>query len=106
MARRHVGKGDAKEIARERIERLFSLAEEEARKGGHERAKRYVSMALKMGERHKVRPGHKRTYCPDCHAYFVPPRNVRVRTGRGRISFTCLGCGRVQRFPLRTTPRS
>lgn len=106
MARRYVGKADAKDIARERIERLFALAAEEARRGNPTRAKRYVSMALRMGEKHKVRPGHKRTYCTQCHAFFVPPTNVRVRTGRGRISITCLGCGHVQRYPLDATSRS
>jgi ribonuclease P protein subunit RPR2 len=101
MARRYVGKRDAKDIAAERIDKLFELAEEEAQKGNQVRAKRYVSMALRMGERHKVRAEHKRTYCPECLAFFVPPRNVRVRTGRGRVSITCLECGHISRYPLR-----
>jgi ribonuclease P protein subunit RPR2 len=105
MARRYVGKRDAKDIARERIEQLFSLAEQEAQKGNQVRAKRYVSMALRMGERHKVRAEHKRTYCPECLAFFVPPRNVRVRTGRGRVSMTCLECGHVLRYPLATASK-
>ena len=100
MARRYVGKRDAKDIAAERIDKLFGLAEEEALKGNQVRAKRYVSMALRMGERHKVRAEHKRTYCPECLAFFVPPRNVRVRTGRGRVSITCLECGHISRYPL------
>ncbi len=100
MARRYVGKGDAKDIAKERIERLFDLAKQDAWIGKQTRSKRYVSMALRIGERYKVRPGHKRTYCPKCHSFFIPPRNVRVRTGRGRISMTCLECGNVLRYPL------
>ena len=100
MARRYVGKRDAKDIAGERIDRLFGLAAEEAVKGNPARAKKYVSMALRMGERHKVRSRHKRTYCPQCLTFFVPPRNVRVRTGRGRISITCLECGHVMRYPI------
>lgn len=100
MGRRHVGKKDAKEIARERIDRLFELAAEEASAGRPERARRYVSLALRIGERYKVRSGRKRTYCPECHAYFLPPRNVRVRTGKGRISITCLECGHIIRYPL------
>jgi len=100
MARRNVGKRDAKDIAGERIEKLFRLAEREALAGNKERARRYVTLALRMGERHKVRHGHKRTYCPACHAFFVPPRNLRVRTGRGRISITCLECGHISRHPL------
>ncbi len=101
MARRYVGKRDAKDIAAERIDKLFELAKQEAMNSNQVRAKRYVSMALRMGERHKVRAGHKRTYCPECLAFFVPPRNVRVRTGRGRVSITCLECGHISRYPLR-----
>ena len=100
MGRRHVGKRDAKDIAKERIDALFELAESEALKGNHVRSKRYVSLALRMGERHKVRARHKRTYCPSCLSFFIPPRNVRVRTGRGRVSITCLSCGNVSRYPL------
>ncbi|MBU0684627.1 MAG: ribonuclease P protein component 4 [Thermoplasmatota archaeon] len=100
MGRRHVAKRDAKDIARERIDRLFELAQQETASGHDERAKRYVSLALRMGERHKVRTGHKRTYCPACHVFFLPPKNVRVRTRSGRIAMTCLGCGNVLRYPL------
>lgn len=101
MARRHVSKRGAKDIAEERVDILFEEASSEARKGNDERAKKYVGLALRMSERHKVKASHKRTYCPECHAYFVPPRNVRVRTGSGRISMTCLSCGHVLRYPLR-----
>lgn len=100
MARRHLGKSDSKAIAKDRIEKLFRLAEEEAKASKMDRSKRYVDLALRMGERHKVRAGHKRTYCPDCHAYFVPSRNMRARVRHGRVSITCLSCGHISRFPL------
>jgi ribonuclease P protein subunit RPR2 len=100
MGRRHVGKKDAKDIAKERMDRLFALAKAEARSGNPDRAKRYVDLALKIGERHKVRTGHKRTFCRSCHSFFVPPKNVRVRTGRGKVSMTCLACGHIARYPL------
>ena len=99
MARRHLGKRDSKDVAQERIDHLFALAEKEAVEGKNDRASRYVSLALRMGERHKVPARHKRTYCPSCHSYFVPPRNVRVRTGRGHVSMTCLKCGHIIRYP-------
>ncbi len=106
MARRHVSKRGAKDIAEERVDILFDEAAAEARRGDDARARRYVGLALRMSERHKVRARHKRTYCPQCHAYFVPPRNVRVRTGSGRVSMTCLGCGHVLRYPLRAKGRA
>jgi len=100
MARRHVSKRGAKDIAEERVDVLFYEAAAEAKKGDDERARRYVGLALRMSERHKVRASHKRTYCPECHTYFVPPRNVRVRTRSGRVAMTCLSCGHVLRYPL------
>jgi ribonuclease P protein subunit RPR2 len=106
MSRRHVGKKDAKDIAKDRIDKLFDLARSEAVAGNMSRSKRYVALALRMGERHKVRSSHKRTYCGKCLSFFVPPWNVRVRTGRRRISITCLECGSVQRYPLPQQRRS
>lgn len=105
MARRHVSKRGAKDIAEERVDILFGGAAAEARRGDDARARRYVGLALRMSERHKVKASHKRTYCPECHTYFVPPRNVRVRTGSGRVSMTCLSCGHVLRYPMKAKGR-
>jgi len=102
MARRHVGKKAAKDVAQRRIETLFELASQEAGQGADERARRYVQLALRLGERYKVRTRHKRKYCPECHSYFVPPRNVRVRTRDGKVAMTCLKCGHVIRYPMRS----
>lgn len=96
-----MSKRGAKDIAEERVDILFQEAEAEARSGNDARAKRYVELALRMSSRHKVRATHKRTYCPECHAFFVPPRNVRVRTRSGRVSMTCLSCGHVLRYPMK-----
>jgi ribonuclease P protein subunit RPR2 len=102
MARRHVGKKAAKDVAEGRMETLFELASEEAARGGDERARRYVQLALRIGERYKVPSKHKRKYCPKCRSYFVPPRNVRVRTRDGKVVMTCLGCGHIIRYPVRS----
>lgn len=100
MGRRHLRKKEARSLAEQQMNRLFELAERSGRTGNDERALRYVSLALRMGERYKVPARHKRTYCPSCHAFFVPPRNVRTRTRGRRLSISCLRCGRVQRFPM------
>jgi ribonuclease P protein subunit RPR2 len=100
MARRHLSKKQARGLAEQQAGRLFELAETEARAGKDDRARRYVSLALRVSERYKAPARHKRTYCPSCHAFFVPPRNVRVRTGKRRLSLTCLQCGHIQRFPI------
>lgn len=95
-----MSKKDARNLAEQQVSRLFELAEHEARAGNEERASRYVALAIRVSERYKVPARHKRTYCPSCHAFFVPPRNVRVRTGGGRVSMSCLRCGHVQRYPI------
>lgn len=100
MTRRHVSKKDAKGVAEERVDRLFELAGAAANAGNSARAKRYVALALRMSERHKVPARHKRLYCRACGSYFVPARTVRVRTGKGRVVMTCLECGNVQRYPM------
>lgn len=105
MGRRHVGRIDAKEIAKERVDGLFELAQLEASKSNYQRAQRYVSLALRIGQRHKVRAGHKRTYCPACHSYFIPSVNVRVRTSRKNLVMTCLECGHILRYPLAISKR-
>ena len=100
MARRHLSKKQARGLAEQQVGRLFELAEIEARSGKDDRARRYVSLALRVSERYKTPARHKRMYCPSCHAFFVPPKNVRVRTGKRRLSLTCLQCGHIQRYPI------
>ena len=95
-----MSKKSAKEIASERVDNLFTEAAREAASGNESRAKRHVELALRMSERPKIRASHKREYCSECHAFFVPPKNVRVRTRSGRVAMTCLGCGHVQRYPI------
>lgn len=102
MARRQLSRKDARNLAERQVDRLFELAEREARSGNDARATRYVTLAVRVCERYKVPARHKRTYCPSCRAFLVPPRNVRVRTGDHRLSVSCLRCGHILRFPLRT----
>ena len=94
-------KGQERKIARERIERLFRLAEAEALRGNFARANRYVGLGRKIGMRYNVRlPSEfKRRVCKSCHAYLLPPKTARVRVGDSRVATTCLACGTVMRFP-------
>lgn len=91
-----------KDMARQRIERLFDLAEKEFEKRP-DRSNRYVQLARQIGMRHRVRiPTHlKRRMCRKCYSYLVPGANARVRLhGRGRyIVTTCLECGHQMRRP-------
>ncbi|MEM2734381.1 MAG: ribonuclease P [Candidatus Bathyarchaeia archaeon] len=94
-----------KEIALNRIERLFDMAI----KMLHERpdlSQRYVEIARKISMRARVRiPGEKRMLiCRHCKRFIFPGVSSRVRLQSRRephIVITCLYCGKHMRKPLR-----
>lgn len=90
---------EAKRIARERIDYLFSLAGNFASRGEEEWGRRYISLAIRIGMRLDLPVGHRREYCRNCLTYFIPSKTVRVRVTRGRVVLTCLRCGHIARFP-------
>lgn len=91
-----------RDMARQRIERLFELAEQEFAEHP-ERSNRYVELARRISMRNRVRipPYLKRRMCRECYSYLVPGANARTRLhGRGRyIVTTCLECGHQMRRP-------
>lgn len=101
-------KADERRIARERIERLFQLAEASAKEGRLDRAARYATLARKVGMKHVVPLAreHRRRVCRACGAYLLPGRTARVRAREGKLAITCLGCGAVRRFGYRREQRA
>ncbi len=103
--RKHLPKpGWQQSIGRERIERLFALAEREF--STHpERSHHYVSLARKIAMRYNIRlsPQLKRQYCRKCYKYLKPSINCRVRTSAKQqaVIITCLECGHIMRHPYR-----
>ncbi len=94
-------KGLERRIARERIEILFGLAEEEAVRGNLPRATRYAQLARRIGMRYNVPlpSPHRRSICRSCGAYLDPGTSASVRVRHTRVIITCKGCGRILRFP-------
>lgn len=90
----------AKDMAQQRIARLFELAQQEFSKHP-ERSNRYVELARRIGMRYRVRiPVElKRKVCKHCNAYLVQGANARTRLQDARITTTCLNCGKQMRFP-------
>jgi len=91
-----------KQLAAERIEHLFELAEGVFRKRP-ELADRYVQIAWKLAARYNIRfqPHLKRKFCRRCKSFWVPGTTCRVRTRPDppRVIITCCGCGRIIRLP-------
>lgn len=88
-------------VARERIERLFELAED-VHDENPERAKRYVERAREIAQKERVRmPAHlKRRFCDECGAYLVPGKNarVRLRSEKKQVVVRCEDCGATERY--------
>lgn len=95
------------DLAVQRIERLFALAEAEARKQREQRSTRYLQLARAIGMRYRVRiPGHlKIRLCKDCYSLLIPGKTARVRLRGAYMTTTCLQCGKQMRRPYKT-PRA
>ena len=96
-------KKENKGIAINRIERLFTLAEECALHGRLELSDRYVFLARKISMRYLVPMSNKnkRNFCKHCYCYLIQPKNCRVRISRSRIITFCFNCKRYSRIPLK-----
>jgi ribonuclease P protein subunit RPR2 len=90
------------QVVRERIEILFKLAEKEL-KAHPERARRYVSLARKLGMRYNVRFPRKlkRKFCKRCGTVWIPGYNLKVRLNSRKkvVEYRC-ECGAVRCFPI------
>ena len=94
-----------RELARERIEKLFALADEYFDKKP-QLANRYVDLAKRIGMkcRVKIPPHLKMRICKQCGSFLVSGANSRVRTrpdGKGRVVITCLNCWMIKRYPMK-----
>jgi ribonuclease P protein subunit RPR2 len=89
-------------VPAERIDRLHALARAAARDGETDRARYYVRLARRVGERNRVRlPREFRRFtCDACDSYLLPGRNARVRLRSGHVVVTC-DCGSQARYPYR-----
>jgi ribonuclease P protein subunit RPR2 len=89
-----------KEIAKQRIEALFSSAEE-VFSSDAKLSNRYVALARKISMKYKVRiaPQLKRRFCKHCYSYLKPGSNCRVRLSGGHVTYYCLECKKFMRFP-------
>ncbi|MGD9911152.1 MULTISPECIES: ribonuclease P protein component 4 [Methanothrix] len=90
-----------KDIARQRMERLFELARANA-ETHPERSDRYVELALKIGMRLRVRPTRemKRMFCKSCRGFLSPAQRM-VRLRDGVLVIRCMRCGHISRMRYR-----
>ncbi len=94
MAGKTAGKNRRKEIALERIHRLFELAEEEFGKNPA-RSDRYVELARKLSTRNKaVIPTElKKGFCKKCGSFLIKGKNAEWRELGKLVEIKCGKCG-------------
>ncbi|MEW6603118.1 MAG: RNase P subunit [Thermoproteota archaeon] len=94
-----LGKAQAKEIARERIDILVKNALLEK---DQELAARQARLVKKIAMRYRVRLPYevRQLFCKKCKTFIIPGRSSRVRVGGAKIRavrITCLRCGHTYR---------
>ncbi len=83
-----------KEIALERVCRLFELAEKEFEKKP-ERSKRYVELARKLSTRNKapIPSALKKRFCKKCGAFLKQGKNAEWMDLGKMVEIECRECG-------------
>ena len=91
------------EVAKKRIERLYSLAFEKAESGDLDLARRYTTLAKKICMRYTVHipPVYRRRTCRNCMVPLTRSDTARIRFRKGREIVTCLECGEISRYPYK-----
>jgi ribonuclease P protein subunit RPR2 len=99
MSRRRISKNAVISIGEERISILTELSKEALADGRKDHAKRYVSLAVRIGRKTKAKMPAEFRYCKKCMMPLVPGTSSRVRLTGGKIVTTCNECGTLKRMP-------
>jgi ribonuclease P protein subunit RPR2 len=88
-----------RDMAIQRIEILFNLAEETYPRS-MPLANRYVEIARNISMKCNVRLGKKerRKFCHHCYSFLVPGVNCRVRLKGRYVVVSCFNCGDRMRY--------
>lgn len=92
----------ARELAFESAVRLLRLARQRFR-SDPDLSRRYVRLAWKLKTKFNLRlpPEFRMLFCRKCLTPWLPGATCRVRIRGGRLTVTCLGCGRIYRRSLK-----
>ena len=99
MSRRRISSHGASDIATRRMSVLFGLSRKALEDGNPDRARRYVTLARRIGQRTRTPMPRGEMYCKRCNMPLDVGRNCRVRVRGGDVRMTCLECGDIRRVP-------
>jgi ribonuclease P protein subunit RPR2 len=84
-----------------RMTKLLTMAEKEARSTRMERGRRYVQLATKIGMKTNTPMPKGFMYCRKCLSPLVPGLNCRVRLRSEKVITHCLECNGIRRSSYR-----
>jgi ribonuclease P protein subunit RPR2 len=91
-----------KELAEERIDILFTKAEEQFLNSRKDLADRYVELARKISQKSQIAISkeHQMRFCDECERYWMPGETCKVRliSEEGKILYECLECENQEKF--------
>ena len=89
-------------LARERIERLFSLAETSSKSGNFDESKRLIEIARLIGKRYNQRlsKAQRIKICRKCNSFLNSKNSKNRISPKGWKVVTCLDCGSVIRHRI------
>lgn len=90
------------DIAKERMDILFSLAEKEFTEDPN-RAHRYVTLARKISKKYNTKIPLKwnRRFCKKCYKFLKPGKNSHVRLVNEEVNIKCKECDNIMRIPYK-----
>lgn len=100
---RRKSRDEQKEIAAERIEILFSLADAAAIQKDFDHTDRLIAQAKKIAMKYNLRTPRelRRKVCKYCGGYLLAgvTSRVRVKSGLQRVEVKCLRCDKIMYHP-------
>ncbi|MDR3075448.1 MAG: ribonuclease P protein component 4 [Candidatus Methanoplasma sp.] len=99
MSKRRISKNAVATMGEERMSILARMSEETLAGGRDDLARRYVSLARRIGMRTKAKMPADFRYCKKCMIPLVPGISCTVRLTGGKTVTTCRRCGWLKRVP-------
>lgn len=90
------------EIAKERMDILFTLAMKEF-PNNPLRSNRYVELARNISKKYNTKIPLKwnRSYCKSCYKFLLPGKNCTIRLVSSEVRIKCHECNKTMRIPYK-----
>ena len=95
---KHISKTALRSLGEQRVLTLTALADEAARAGRDDRARRYVDLSLRICGKARVGMPDGFRYCKECLLPLIPGVNCTVRLTGHKVVSACR-CGEIWRRP-------